>query len=97
MLGIFVAFVHAVDILLKLEEELELSKVYDISLEGYEGTTVAMNKIIGSKFFDSAFEYEGDDLGAVYTKEETKFKVWAPTASEVALNLYEQGDGDNLI
>lgn len=82
---------------LALEEEPDLSKAYDISLEGYEGTTVSMNKIIGSEFFDQAFQYDGDDLGATYTKEKTGFKVWAPTASEVALNLYEQGDGDNLI
>lgn len=80
-----------------MEEELELSKAYDISMEGYEGTTVSMNRIIGSSYFDDAFTYDGNDLGATYTKEKTGFKVWAPTASEVSLNLYEQGDGDNLI
>ena len=84
-------------VLLTLEEALELSKTYDISMEGYEGTTISMNKIIGSSYFDEAFAYEGDDLGAAYTKDKTGFKVWAPTASEVSLNLYEQGDGDNLI
>ncbi len=83
-------------ILLTMEEELELSKTYDITMEGYEGTTVSMNKIIGSSYFDDAFTYDGNDLGATYTKEKTGFKVWAPTASEVTLNLYEQGDGDNL-
>lgn len=83
-------------ILLTMEEALELSKAYDISMEGYEGTTVSMNKIIGSSYFDEAFTYDGKDLGATYTKEKTGFKVWAPTASEVTLNLYEQGDGDNL-
>jgi len=85
------------NVLLTLEEELELSKSYDVSMEGYEGTTISMNKIIGSSYFDEAFAYDGDDLGASYTKEKTGFKVWAPTASEVSLNLYEQGDGDNLI
>ncbi len=85
------------NVLLTLEEELELSKAYDVAMEGYEGTTISMNKIIGSSYFDEAFAYDGDDLGASYTKEKTGFKVWAPTASEVSLNLYEQGDGDNLI
>ena len=85
------------NVLLTLEEELELSKAYNVSMEGYEGTTISMNKIIGSSYFDEAFAYDGDDLGASYTKEKTGFKVWAPTASEVSLNLYEQGDGDNLI
>ncbi len=86
-----------IKILLTLEEELELSKSYDISMEGYEGTGVSMNKVIGSSYFDDAFAYDGNDMGAVYTKEKTGFKVWAPTASEISLNLYEQGDGDNLI
>lgn len=38
--------------------------------------------------------YTGNDLGAVYTKDKTVFKVWAPTASEVALNLYREGKKD---
>ena len=84
-------------VILTMEEELELSKAYDISMDGYEGTNVSLNRIIGSSYFDDAFMYDGDDLGATYTKEKTGFKVWAPTASEVSLNLYEQGDGDNLI
>ena len=84
------------NILVTVEEELELSKTYNLSMEGYEGATVSMNKILGSEFFDDAMAYDGNDLGATYTKEKTGFKVWAPTASEVSLNLYEQGDGDNL-
>ena len=59
-----------------MEEELELSKAYDISMDGYEGTNVSLNRIIGSSYFDDAFMYDGDDLGATYTKEKTGFKVW---------------------
>ena len=85
------------EILLKLEEELKLSKSYDISMEGYEGSHVSMDKILVSNYFDEEMAYDGDDLGAVYTKEKTTFKLWAPTASAVTLRLFEQGDGDNLI
>ena len=35
--------------------------------------------------------YDGNDLGAVYTKDATTFKVWAPTASRVAVKLYKTG------
>ncbi len=35
--------------------------------------------------------YSGSDLGATYTKEATTFKVWAPTASRVAVKLYATG------
>lgn len=41
--------------------------------------------------------YEGNDLGAVYTPKMTRFKVWAPEAETVKLNLYKEGEGDNLI
>ena len=41
--------------------------------------------------------YEGTDLGAVYTKEKTSFRVFAPTAELVVLCMYEAGDGDCLI
>ncbi len=68
------------------EEELDLTKAHDISMNGH-----------GCDQFDDAYAYDGDDLGAVYTEEKTGFKVWAPAASEVSLNLYEQGDGDDLI
>lgn len=44
-----------------------------------------------------AFHYNGNDLGNLYKKEATSFRVWAPTASEVTLNLYKEGSGDNLI
>ncbi|MBQ7522546.1 MAG: hypothetical protein IJU14_06680, partial [Clostridia bacterium] len=40
------------------------------------------------------FAYDGEDLGAVYTKESTTFKVWSPTASEVVLNLYSTGSDE---
>ncbi len=38
--------------------------------------------------------YTGNDLGAVYTKNATTFKVWAPTASRVAVRLYKTGSSD---
>ena len=41
--------------------------------------------------------YLFDDLGAVYTSDETRFRLWAPMADEVFLCLYETGDGDDLI
>ena len=40
--------------------------------------------------------YDGNDLGAVYTKKGTDFRLWAPTADAVTLCLYQEGDGDCL-
>ncbi|MBQ7098437.1 MAG: type I pullulanase [Oscillospiraceae bacterium] len=41
--------------------------------------------------FEDRYTYTGDDLGATWTAEKTTFKVWAPTAVSVRVNLYESG------
>ena len=40
---------------------------------------------------DNKYAYNGDDLGATYTKDNTIFKVWSPTATEVKVNIYTKG------
>ncbi len=35
--------------------------------------------------------YEGSDLGLSYTPESSKFRVWAPTADQVKILLYDNG------
>ena len=37
--------------------------------------------------------YTGADLGATYSKSQTHFRVWAPTAEGVLLHLYRKGLG----
>ncbi|MGN0586931.1 MAG: type I pullulanase [Oscillospiraceae bacterium] len=37
---------------------------------------------------DEKYAYDGDDLGAVYSKEKTVFKLWAPLAENVSVHLY---------
>ncbi|OIP81522.1 MAG: type I pullulanase [Porphyromonadaceae bacterium CG2_30_38_12] len=39
--------------------------------------------------FDDYPVYEGDDLELIYTPESSQFRIWAPTASEVKLLLYD--------
>ena len=41
--------------------------------------------------FESAYTYSGTDLGAIWSPAKTAFRVWAPTAKEVVLNLYKSG------
>lgn len=36
--------------------------------------------------------YEGNDLGAVYTKQKTAFRLWAPTAERVRICFYAAGN-----
>lgn len=37
---------------------------------------------------DEKYAYDGDDLGAVYSKGKTVFKLWAPPAEKVIIHLY---------
>ena len=47
--------------------------------------------------FDKYHAYDGDDLGATYFADRTVFKTWSPYATGVYLNLYLDGEGNNLI
>ena len=41
--------------------------------------------------FETEYTYTGSDLGANWTAERTTFRLWAPTASAVSVNLYATG------
>ena len=47
--------------------------------------------LYSSAEFEAQYTYEGDDLGAVWSPTSTTFRLWAPTASYVAVNIYETG------
>ncbi len=42
---------------------------------------------------DDEYAYDGT-LGAIYSETQTQFKLWAPTASKVVLNLYATGSDE---
>ena len=52
-------------------------------------TTVTMEKLYDSAKFKKYYQYSGSDLGFTYTKEATNFKVWAPTAANMTVLLYD--------
>lgn len=56
-----------------------------------EEAAVEMKRWFASKDFEQQYDYDGNDLGVVYKETETTFKVWAPTASAVSVNLYHYG------
>lgn len=53
---------------------------------------VSVRQLYGTEEFERQFYYEGD-LGAIYTKESTEFKVWTPFSASVVLKIYENGCG----
>ncbi len=58
-----------------------------------------MYDLYSSHTFEEKYTYSGADLGVHWTENSTRFRVWAPTAEEVTVNLYRSGtpDADDLI
>ncbi len=75
------------------EEAIDLTQTYEMEIDGYGRVPCMPTEVFDSEGFREAYTYGGDDLGAVIRDDGTVFKVWAPTASAVTLNLYEAGDG----
>ncbi len=50
-----------------------------------------MHALYSSKDFEATYTYTGYDLGATWTEQKTIFRLWAPTAQEVTINLYRGG------
>lgn len=48
---------------------------------------------VAAMALDDEYAYDGE-LGCTYTAEYSTFNVWAPTATEVSLNLYSTGSDD---
>ena len=76
---------------IEVAESFDLSKSYTLEIDGYGSKTVIPMEIFDSKYFADNYHYDGDDLGPVINGDSTTFKVWAPTASKVVLNLFEKG------
>ncbi|MBA9028010.1 pullulanase [Peribacillus huizhouensis] len=74
------------------EENLDLKKTYKVSKQHFGTSTVEMGTVIRSEEFDRLFYYDGNDLGSVYAKNMTAFRLWAPTASEAKLVIYNKWD-----
>lgn len=78
---------------LTLETELNPFGNYTVTFEGNQ-YKVSMPSVFSTDSFEEEYTYLGNDLGAVWTSEKTTFRVWAPMAEEVYVNLYESGNAD---
>ncbi len=73
----------------------DFSSTYELKIKGVPtGAPVSLNVFIDDAEFISAFEnVETQNLqyGALYTPEKTVFRVWAPFAAFVKVNLFRDG------
>ena len=75
------------------ETPLDLNREYRITYDGNE-YKLTMPNIFSTDAFEADYTYTGDDLGALWSPESTRFRVWAPTADAVWVNLYAGGTPD---
>ncbi len=72
------------------EEDIDLTAAYTLIYDG-ERYPIQMPNIYSTPSFEEAYTYTGSDLGATWTAEQTTFRLWAPTATGVRVNLYASG------
>ncbi|AOM05805.1 type I pullulanase [Bacillus cereus] len=71
-------------------QKIDLKQTYKVKIENLADTNTEIGKVIRSEEFDNLFYYGGNDLGNTYTPQHTKFRLWAPTASEAKLVTYKK-------
>lgn len=71
--------------------DIDILKDNQVGL-GMNFKNVDIGPYVRSKAFDDKYAYDGDDLGCTYDSKKTQIKLWAPTAKDVELNLYDSVD-----
>ena len=80
-----------------LNEDYELGASYRLLLESFPMTNIDISDVVDFPDFDDRYAYNGDDLGSIYSKNETKFAVWAPLAESLYLKLIDLDGKENLL
>ena len=57
-------------------------------------TPLELKRYYSSEEFKNKYIYNEKDLGITYLKDKTVFKLWAPTAAEVVIRLYNAGSDE---
>ena len=78
--------------MITVAETLELNKIYTVKIEGFDPINAVPMEIFDTDAFKTMYNYDGNDLGSYINGDSTTFKVWAPTAAKVVLDLYKAGN-----
>ena len=75
--------------------DFKIGSVYKVKIRFKESQKVKEKEISTSVLMDSTefankYNYDGE-LGAIYTKTSTTFKVWSPICNKIVLNVYDNG------
>lgn len=75
------------EVKLKVEDknDINVKNIYEVNCPGFSPKIVTFRKILD----DSKFYYSESDLGLTFNSKKPVFKLWAPTATDVNLVIYE--------
>lgn len=71
---------------LAIDYNFQVGKLYEITDDRLERTPLDTNVLAKSKDFEKNYRYDGE-LGALYTKEKTTFRLFSPLASSAFVHL----------
>lgn len=87
---------NVLDISLFSDEEIVLGYDYHVTSNEEESVYLELDDYVQTEEFDHLYAYDGDDLGALYTKKATTFKLWSPLADKVSLKI-EKNDNSFMM
>ena len=71
----------------EFSKDFSFEKQYMIIDEHGGKTDLQIGAVIRTDAFDKKFYYDGNDLGVTFHAGQTRFKLWAPTATQVKVKL----------
>ena len=86
---------------LGFDKDISIDDVYEIEINFIKSKIInrepiSNNRLYKSKKFTELYQYNGE-LGAIYTKKATTFKVWSPVSSSIILRLYNKGTPNYIV
>lgn len=75
-----------------LDGKALVNEKYTTNYLDYKPINVDLTGLFDTEMFENTYT-TNQTLGAIYSKDQTVFRVWAPTAEAMRVNLYKAGDG----
>jgi len=75
------------ELILTLNSSISLTERYQISHPTFGSSEIALGNLVTSTEFEKKFTYTGNDLGPTFKNDSTSFRLWAPTATKVELQV----------
>ncbi|HYG59267.1 MAG TPA: type I pullulanase [Symbiobacteriaceae bacterium] len=77
------------ELVITLAEDADITTAYTLKHEELPGLALIRRGVLN----DDAFVYRGNDLGHSYSPSGTKFRLWAPAASDASVAVYHTPEG----